>query len=242
MGTQVIYSSSQEELAEKGASLLFSGMERLLGRKQHVVLGLPGGRSVAGIYRKFRDSDFASWDRIHIFMVDERMVGIDDEQSNFRLIRESFAGKLIDEGKMPAENLHPFILQPESTDRGIGSYNEEFRKYGNAFDAVLLGVGEDGHVGALYPGHHSIRNDTDIYFSMDDSPKPPASRMTASRSMIENAEVGIAVFLGEAKREAFEKFMETGIDVVDCPAKLVNCIRKGYALTNIEAKKNNQKI
>ncbi|RLG14839.1 MAG: glucose-6-phosphate dehydrogenase, partial [Candidatus Nanohalarchaeota archaeon] len=112
--------------------------------------------------------------------------------------------------------------------------NEEFRKF-QPFDIVLLGAGEDGHVAALFPQHHSIRHEGEEYFTMPDSPKPPVERLTASKKMLEGADTAIALFLGEGKRQALQNFKNPELSTLECPAKLIRNAAYPYVLTdNIE--------
>ena len=60
-------------------------------------------------------------------------------------------------------------------------------------------------MGALYPHHHSIVDKHHGFIVMDDSPKPPPERMTSSLSLMQTADAALILFVGEAKREAYEK-------------------------------------
>ena len=99
-----------------------------------------------------------------------------------------------------------------------------------------MSSGEDGHVAALYPNHHSIRNDSDFFLSMRDSPKPPKDRMTMSRKLLTKSKIVILLFFGEIKEDAYRKFLDGNIDVDSCPAKLVLSIKDSYVLTNLDVK------
>ena len=89
---------------------------------------------------------------------------------------------------------------------------------------MLLSAGEDGHVGALFPRHHSVEDRHHGFIVMDDSPKPPPGRMTSSLSLMQTASAAVLIFAGEAKREAYARFNDTSCPVADCPAKLVLAI------------------
>lgn len=211
---------------EETAKLIYSFIDKVLMTKDIAVLGLPGGRSVEPVYKIFKETNY-DWSRVHIFLVDERMVPINSDESNFKLIKESFADQLVISGLIPAENLHPFLIEG-----GIESYNKEFERYGG-FDIILLGVGEDGHVGGLYPSHHSVTNQTKGYFTMIDSPKLPPHRMTSSRKMLQGAEYAIALFIGEGKRQALKNYLEEDIELEQCPVKIMNKIKNHYEMSDL---------
>ncbi|MFO7684833.1 MAG: 6-phosphogluconolactonase, partial [Desulfobacterales bacterium] len=118
-------------------------------------------------------------------------------------------------------------------DRGARHYERVLAKLGFGYDIILLSSGEDGHVGALYPHHHSLANRHHGFIVMDDSPKPPPERMTSSLSLMQTAEVAVLLFVGEAKRESFEKFNDVACPVAACPAKLVLAMKAATVFTDL---------
>ena len=90
-------------------------------------------------------------------------------------------------------------------------YERVLAEHGFRYDIILLSSGEDGHVGALYPHHHSFADRHHGFIVMDDSPKPPPERMTSSLSLMQTAEAAVLLFVGEAKREAYAKFNDAAV-------------------------------
>ena len=206
-------------LAQKAIKIIKEAIAQL--NKDKITLAIPGGRSVKEIFKLFRTADLP-WHKIHIFWVDDRMVDHASPDSNYKLAKESFLDELILFERLPQDNIHPFNLD-------IESYNEEY----TGVDIIILGVGEDGHVGALYPNHYSIMNNEEAFFTMTDSPKPPPERMTSSRTMLEKAHTAIALFLGEAKQQALNNYLDESVSVEQCPAKLINKVKNHFVLTDI---------
>ena len=171
------------------------------------------------------------WEKVHIFMADERVVRPTHKDSNYKLAYDTFLKSLIACGKLPKKNVHPFTPK-KSKDKGSNNYYNELKKLGGKPDILILGVGEDGHVGALFPNNHSIKNNAQGYIIIDDSPKPPSDRITMSRRTMLTAKTAILLFIGENKREAYKKFL-AGNKVVECPARLAKQIKRSYVLTTI---------
>lgn len=224
----IISCRKKEDCDKKVANLIRDSILKLLQKKQQVVLGLVGGRSVSGIYQELKKKSIP-WGQVQIFMVDERMVAITDKESNFQLISENLTKELIKKGVLPTENVHPFDYK-----RGINNYREQLNHYGGRYDFLLLSSGEDGHVGALYPNHHSIKDKSEFFLTMKDSPKPPKERMTASLSLLKKSDIMIVLFYGKEKRTVYELFNNDELTITDCPAKLVNEIKEGYVVTDLE--------
>ncbi len=190
--------------------------------KEKIVLGLCGGRSVAGVLKYLNDYNDLAWRKVHIFLIDERCVDITDPESNFKLIKENF----------DKANLHPFFIDTKKEGFGIEAYQEEFESFGNGFDLILLSMGEDGHVGALYP-NLSILNEEQKYFYLNNSPKPPSDRVTCSKRQMLTAKTSILMIFGDSKKDALSNFMSDSISEGECPAKIVKKIRNCFVFTNL---------
>jgi 6-phosphogluconolactonase len=210
----------QDRLLHRAALLLCEKLRKALAAKKQVNIAVPGGRNVAKIFQVMQ-REAIDWQRVHFFIIDERLVPIDHPDSNYKLLQDNFIDPLARAGRISPGNAHPFILNASSVDRGTKRYEEALAEHGFRYDVILLSSGEDGHVGALYPHHHSIMDKHHGFIVMNDSPKPPPERMTSSRSLMQTADTALLLFVGEAKREAYLKFNNAQNAVVDCPAKLV---------------------
>lgn len=215
-----------EILYKDCANAIFNEINKLRQIKRPIIFALPGGRSITGIYNIFKDADF-DWSDVHFFLIDERIVPIEDPDSNYHLIMESFGQVLIQKQKTSSKNFHPFMV-----DLGIQEYRQEIAKFGK-INIILLGAGEDGHCAALFPNHHSIRDNSYSYISMDDSPKDPKRRITASRNMILQADVAFSLFIGQAKRDALTRFLNNNVKIEECPIKIVNNLKTHFEYTDL---------
>ena len=217
------------EIYKKISSVIADLINQILSEKDEVILGFPGGRSISNILQ-FLKMENIDWNKIHVFMIDERLVPVDDDESNFKLIKRG----LLD--VMPSKNLHPFRYNEAKEDHGLSEYKEEIMKNGGKYDIILVSSGEDGHIGALYPNHSSIYDESSYLISMDDSPKPPKNRMSISKKFLLKSKIGILIFVGDMKREAYSNFLDNKIDITMCPAKLITQLPKSFVLTDIELK------
>jgi 6-phosphogluconolactonase len=98
------------------------------------------------------------WDRVHWFWADERFVPPEDAASNYGMARAA----LLDRVPMPDDHVHPVPTVGVTLEQAAQRYEATLQDfYGSAkldparplFDAVLLGLGEDGHTASLFPGH-----------------------------------------------------------------------------------------
>ncbi len=237
----IIKDSNLEELFKRSAKLLVSEIIKLNGKNNKIVIGLPGGRSIVGLFDAIAtSSNFTKpeiWSKTLIFLVDDRLVDITSEDSNTRLVQESLIKKLIVKKALTKlnarSNFYGFKYDSKKKDKGCKEYNKEFFSKAKGFDILFLGVGEDNHVAALYPNHHSIKFLGKQYFTMNDSPKMPKDRMSASRKMIEDTKVIFLLFIGEGKKQALKNFLDPKMSVENCPAKMALKANKTYLITDI---------
>jgi len=227
-----IIEKDHDRLLQRAAEHLCEKLREALAAKKQVNVAVPGGRNVARIFQKMQGEDI-DWQRVHFFIIDERLVPIDHPDSNYKLLKDNFIDPLAKANRIAPNNAHPFIMDASSMDRGAKRYEEVLAEHGFRYDIILLSSGEDGHVGALYPDHHSIMDKHLGFIVMDDSPKPPPERMTSSLSLMQTADTALILFVGEAKREAYTKFNDAALLVADCPAKLVMALKDTTVFTDL---------
>lgn len=223
----MIIQGEQNVLAEKAAWLIYKeGIEKLLQEQDQVVIAVPGGRSVSEVFRVLSSYE-VEWSRVHIFMLDERLVPLDHKESNYRLLHERL-GHVVS-----PTTLHPFVYRKDEQ-TSFESYNNELQKYGGKFDIILASSGEDGHIGSLFPDHKTMEYTPAGFFQVDDSPKPPPQRMAASAQLIRNSGMGLLLVMGESKKSALDRLLNPEVAERSCPAKLISTLAHHYILTDLE--------
>jgi 6-phosphogluconolactonase len=217
------------------SALIAERLRMYVSERGRALLALPGGRSIARVAAYLAAEDLP-WAGIHIFLVDERCVPVQDEQSNYQALRRGFFEPLLDGEFLPRDNVH----LPQDTGRtncDAEAYTHELARVARTedprFDIVLLGVGEDGHVASLFPNHPSIRERGRRYVISDDAPKAPPRRISATRELMETAATAVVLFLGEGKREAMRDFRRADTPVEERPCRLVYGIADAWAATDL---------
>ncbi len=116
------------------------------------------------------------WSKITLFWADERAVPADDPESNYgiadRMLLSPLGAKAPRAIRMPADmpNLGESALK----------YDDVLAAElaGRALDLALLGIGEDGHVASLFPGHDALTQNDLRTVAVEDAPKPPKRRLS----------------------------------------------------------------
>ena len=179
--------ATAEEVAEAAAAEI---ADVLRGGAQTLVLA--GGTTPKRCYELLAELD-VQWGRVTVLFGDERCVPPDHPDSNYRMVKESLLDRVAPATvyRMPAE------LGP---DEGADAYAEVVANVA-PLDLVLLGVGEDGHVASLFPGH-PLLGATGLTAGIRDSPKPPPERVTLTLEAIRDAGRVLIIATGSGKADA----------------------------------------
>jgi 6-phosphogluconolactonase len=186
------------ELAARFAGLVAGWSRRAIAERGRFSIAVPGGSATAALLPSLIPSAI-DWSKVEVFWVDERMVPPDDADSNFRAARIAW----LDEVPIPGEHIHR-MRGEDQPKAAAEDYARLLEKLGQParIDLVLLGMGEDGHVASLFPGHRLLRAwDRDVA-ELDDAPKPPSRRMTLTLRALTSARRIVVFAAGPAKAEA----------------------------------------
>lgn len=184
-------------------SLLADAQSRILAaardaiaRHQAFDIVLAGGNTPRKLYRALRHAD-ADWRHWHVWFGDERCLPPDDPGRNSRMAREEW----LEHVAIPAANVHA-IPAEHGAREGATRYARELRGT-DAFDLVLLGLGEDGHTASLFPGHDwGLHADSPHAIAVFDAPKPPPERVSLGAHRLSNARSVLFLVEGTGKRDA----------------------------------------
>ena len=73
---------------------------------------------------------------------------------------------------------------------------------GGEFDVMILGVGPDGHVASLFPGHPAQLTSDAIAVAVHDSPKPPPDRVSLTLECLNRSDRVWFLVAGADKAQA----------------------------------------
>lgn len=176
-------------------------------------LALSGGSTPGRLYELLARRNLP-WDRVHVFFVDERLVPPDSPKSNYALVRE----RLLVHAPIPEANIHPVPVTDSSAADAAAEYERSLaslpRGAGSGaprFDLVLLGMGEDGHTGSLFPGSRALA-ETDRWAAdvvPQESPDGLA-RVSLTLPVINSAELVLVHISGSSKTGVLQRMLEAG--------------------------------
>jgi 6-phosphogluconolactonase len=168
------------------------------GLRTHGRAGLvaTGGRSPGPVFDRLRVAPEIDWARVVVTLSDERCVAGDHPDSNARLVRERLMTGA-------GARAHLLPLWPEPDPAALRSLAP--------FDAVMLGMGEDGHIASLIPGDPGLAAGLDpasdrLTVSVPAGlGKPPLPRISLTLSALLQSRAIFLLIAGDAKREVVER-------------------------------------
>ncbi|HET8882560.1 MAG TPA: 6-phosphogluconolactonase [Solimonas sp.] len=131
--------------ADALAAFIAGTLERALQTRSQASLLVSGGRSPVPLFAAL-SRHALDWPRVTIGLVDERCVPPDSDASNARLIREHLL-----QGRAASARFVPLYEAGLDPEAAAVHAERTLATMPTPFDAVVLGMGDDGHTASLFP-------------------------------------------------------------------------------------------
>lgn len=183
------------------ADALASALKSCLLTHDTASFCVPGGGTPGETFATLSGVDL-EWNRVRVFLGDERWVPESDERSNTRLLRRTL---LV--GPAEKATLMPMISDAPTPEAGaeglIPALNEAL-----PISVLLLGMGDDMHTASLLPDGdrlaEAMAEDAPVLVAMR-APSVPEPRITLSRRVLADAMETHVLIAGDEKRAVLEE-------------------------------------
>jgi 6-phosphogluconolactonase len=146
------------DFAREAAEFITARARAALAEHGEFRIALSGGNTPRPVYSQLALAEFP-WERILVTFGDERCVPPEDDQSNFKMARET----LFDPARVPASSVLRMRGEIEPT-LAADEYQEELDIIATQHserifrhDLILLGIGDDGHTASLFPNTPALQ-------------------------------------------------------------------------------------
>lgn len=215
----VIEFADREVMAARLADLVAS--YALVGQSFDSIaeLAVSGGSTPKALYENL-SARALSWRRTRLTIVDERWVGADHPRSNETFVRSAFATA----DGVEIRGLYNGAGSPEDGEKDL---TLQFSEDDKNFDAVILGMGSDGHTASWFPHADGLEGALNsdqpvcaVTATKSEVTGDETERMTLTLSAIRNARLIVLMLTGGDKRAAYEKACADG-SVEDMPVRAI---------------------
>jgi 6-phosphogluconolactonase len=212
---QRLFDPSAEQLVAAVADRVVAAITHAWREQREAQIVITGGRTGlaiaqaidVGLFRATSQEGSSSLRdaRVRIWFSDERFVVHTDEDRSDSTLIAGFEKSL---GYIHFERVAEPVattLIAAAADYALALETRLGRS--SRFDAVILSMGEDGHIASLFPGDVAALNSMESAISVDNSPKPPAQRVSIGAVRLANASAIYIFAVGESKRGPLQELL-----------------------------------
>ena len=202
-------------LAAAAAGILAEALRKAIARDGRASFAATGGSTPAPTYRRLADEPL-DWPRVGITLTDERWVDPSSLDSNEGMVR----GALL-QGAAARALLTPLWRDLASPEQAATASEPEVRAL-LPFAAVLLGMGEDGHVASLFPASPALARGldprgADLCIAIPArEPAPAQPRISLTLRALLDTSLLLLLITGEPKRRTLQAALDDAFgDLLD---------------------------
>ncbi|WP_196259396.1 6-phosphogluconolactonase [Pelagibacterium limicola] len=216
--------SSKEKLADGLAEAVADNLIAGIEERGAASLAVSGGSTPKRFFETLSKREDVDWEQVSITLVDERWVDETSDRSNARLVRETLL-----QGPAAAARFIPLYSGGEEPDAlAIERTALAVAAAPVPFDAVILGMGNDGHTASFFPGGDALEAALSSEGPVIAIRAPGAGEPRVTFTLQCLLDTG-ALYLhieGEEKAQVLDKALETGpIDAMPVRAVLSQSIK-----------------
>lgn len=202
---QILPSSSA--WADACAARLTETLTAAVAETGQAVFAGSGGSTPSPIYARMGAADL-DWSRVAVTLIDERYVPETSPESNGALIKRTLLT-----GPAAAARFIPLYTPEVTVDRAAIVAAHALAAAGGRLDAVLLGMGEDGHICSMFPQSPTLKTlltptlpptVLGVPHGRDGLP-PSLERLSINLPYLMQARRVVLALTGKQKRAVFER-------------------------------------
>lgn len=195
--------TSSDELNQTFAKRITDILSDAITKRGQAYLVVSGGRTPQALFQKLSQADI-DWSKVTITLADDRFLPDSEADSNERLVKASL---LQHKAAQVA-----FISLYAPFDKAELAVPELLKRVADlpTFDAVILGMGEDGHTASLFPCSQEVRAgmaaDAPALLAVNPT-TAPYQRISLSKTRLLNSRFLFLHLVGESKLKVLEQAM-----------------------------------
>lgn len=211
-----VFCEDREQAASSLANRLHVLLADAIAQRGSARIVVSGGTSPARLFELMSTLPL-DWSKVSVVPSDERLVPMTSNERNEAMVRST----LLTANAADA-SLVSLVSDPDAPADCEQFANQNLEQLSGAFDAVVLGMGEDGHTASLFPDSASIKEAlaSNHYCVIQNVPSQQRTRISLTpKALLNSANVFLLVF-GESKLKVLQTAEQDG-PVEQYPVRVV---------------------
>lgn len=195
---------------------IVTDLQQALDQRKEATLLVSGGRTPTALFQKLSQQPLP-WSRITIGLTDDRWVAETHPDSNAGLVRRELLC-----AAAAAARFVPLVTAAADPWLGHAESERLFAQLHRPFDAVILGMGTDGHTASLFPGSPQLHTGLHEQHSATFAAMPPVGvdhpRVSLTLATLLDSRQLYLHIEGEQKWQRYLQARQPG-PVEECPVR-----------------------
>lgn len=207
---QYSISENKEEALQFAAEHWIGIADESIQKRGKFCVALSGGSTPRELFNlivsEFKDT--IDWSLVWFFWSDERTVGPDHNDSNYKMALDHLLSRV------PVNMNQVFRIKGEEDPKeAADQYEKQIVEHVKdaKFDLIMLGVGEDGHTASLFPETNALKV-KDAFVVSTFVEKMKTHRITFTFPLINHSRHAVVYAFGDNKAEIVERILKKGED------------------------------
>lgn len=212
----LIRAENDDQFVAASVLLMETHITQAIEDRGFAIVGLSGGTTPKPIYAALAEEEI-EWDKVWIFLTDERHVPPSDPLSNASMIKEA----LLLHVDIPQDHVvFPNTALP--IDDCIATYENDLKKLflKGLPDLITFGIGEDGHIASLFP---PVTEGKDLKLAVHTTTDTlqVRDRVSLTLPVLTKAKTKLFMLKGEKKQAVWNDMMQSDDGPERWPAKAI---------------------
>lgn len=211
--------SQAEALFDAAAEHLAEQIEHAVAQRGVAMVAVSGGKTPEVLFQRMAQM-LLPWRRVHITLVDERFVPADHPDSNEGLLRRSLL-----QGRVKDAVFVPLFRAGMSLEEAAGSAAHDLQSWPLPFDAIVLGMGDDGHTASWFPDAPELpqllAEENAELVGVAHPQRAPHARLSLTRTAVLNSRMIQLLIPGISKQAVYQRARAATEPVAELPVRAV---------------------
>ena len=224
--------NDKNELSANLSTFIEKQIQELTSLKNRFQFCICGGSTPRSVYKILSERDLP-WEKVDIFLGDERCVDPKSEDSNTLMVKNSLLKNFGSKAFFYEIFSNCKIDEALAKQNLLKQLNKKCEGNPPVFDLTLLGLGDDGHTASLFPYQKNNNSNDFVIYSQGKGLK----RVSLTPKILSASSKVVFLVSGPSKQIALSRLLDKEESTDRTPAKLIRPNSEIVVFCDLEASK-----